>query len=573
MASIGEILGVALVVDGIQKFNKNMKSAEKAVDDAAGGMEASGKQAKSFGDRLTDVSGTITTVTAGVAAFTGAWNKIMDFGMVGAQVNVTTDSFERMRIELGQSDDYLKRLREASKGTITDMKLMAGATTLVAGTTKEFGSELFSAYPQLIEYAKAASKLNPALGDTSFMLESIATGIKRGSPLILDNLGLVVKIGEANKIYADKLGKTVTQLTAEDKQMALLNATMKAGDRLVEQVGGTTDAATDSFERMNVSTENLKNEIASGLAPWIARAADAFTLLLTGNKKIVAAFEEQKLMVAKTTYSYEDYLQKIQWIIDNAQEVGFVIEALTEEQWKNIDATEHSSEMLNNNYYAAKFAAQGLEELDVEIESTTEELALLHDEQIKVADGFMSALGSSQSLVSQLLEAAAAEGASIESLALLAFATGEYTEEQLIAALQTMAMTEKIKLLAQQIAAGLPVEDALTQLSNYKAALDAIPSKITTTIVTKYKTIGAGPNTGATGDSYSNIYQSGTTEVPENMNAFLHGGEMVIPANQARVLRQMIRGDTNNNYNLTTQSITQPGGLRLEFDAMEASHR
>ena len=53
------------------------------------------------------------------------------------------------------------------------------------------------------------------------------------------------------------------------------------------------------------------------------------------------------------------------------------------------------------------------------------------------------------------------------------------------------------------------------------------------------------------------------------MGAYLHGGEMVIPANQARVLRQMFRGDTNNSYNLTTQSMTTPGSLRLEFEAME----
>jgi hypothetical protein len=96
--------------------------------------------------------------------------------------------------------------------------------------------------------------------------------------MILDNLGLTIKIGDANEAMAKQLGKSVEQLTAEEKQMALLNATLKAGNQLIEQVGGNVDAATDSYAQMETAVTNLKDEFAAlaaeGLAPTMTLLAD-----------------------------------------------------------------------------------------------------------------------------------------------------------------------------------------------------------------------------------------------------------------------------------------------------------
>ena len=77
------------------------------------------------------------------------------------------------------------------------MKLMSATSTLLAGTSGDLATALGNATPQLLEIAKAANKLNPSLGDTAFLYESIATGVKRASPMILDNLGLTIKIGNS----------------------------------------------------------------------------------------------------------------------------------------------------------------------------------------------------------------------------------------------------------------------------------------------------------------------------------------------------------------------------------------
>ncbi|MHC4361477.1 MAG: hypothetical protein ACYSTZ_01520, partial [Planctomycetota bacterium] len=175
-------------------------------------------------------------------------------------VQQTEQSWGFLLEKLGATPDILDRMREETKGTVDDMTIMSSTMTLLAGTSDELGGALLKQSPQLLKIAKAANKLNPSLGDTAFLYESIATGIKRASPMILDNLGLTIKIGDANEAMAKKLGKTVEELTAEEKQMAILIDTMRAGNILLEQVGGTVDAAGDSMARAEVASKNLGDQ-------------------------------------------------------------------------------------------------------------------------------------------------------------------------------------------------------------------------------------------------------------------------------------------------------------------------
>jgi len=158
-------------------------------------------------------------VTAGLVI---AGKALFDLGERGAIVEQTGESFDFLIEKLELAPDLLDQLSDAALGTVDRMTLMGGVATLLAGTTDELGNRLGNATPQLLEIAKAANKLNPQLGDTAFMFESIATGVKRAQPLILDNLGLTIKVGAANEAMAKELGKSVEALTAEEKAMAIL---------------------------------------------------------------------------------------------------------------------------------------------------------------------------------------------------------------------------------------------------------------------------------------------------------------------------------------------------------------
>ena len=246
-----------------KEFGKVEKSAKKSVG-------ALGK----FDAKMALVAGGAGLAAAGVVKLGQAiWN----MGKRGAIVEQTGESFEFLTDNLKVAPDILERIREEFKGTVDDMGIMSSMMTLTAGTSDKLGKALFDVAPQLAKIAKAANKLNPTLGTTEFMFTSIATGVKRAQPLILDNLGLTIKVGAANEAMAKQLGISVEALTAEDKAMAILNDTMRAGNLLIEQVGGNVDAAGDDMARAEVAIASLKDEWALLISGPVADTAIALT--------------------------------------------------------------------------------------------------------------------------------------------------------------------------------------------------------------------------------------------------------------------------------------------------------
>lgn len=211
--------------------------------------------------------GTVVGASIGVLVAAGAaFKELVETAREGAVIAQTGDSFKYLSESVIGIPDLLEQMRSAARGTITDMDLMASFMTLVAGTSDELGARLGQAAPQLLEIARAANVLNPTLGDTTFFFDSLARGIKRSETRILDNLGLVIKAGQANKIYAESIGKNVKELTAEEKQIALLNETLRVGQNLIQQLGADAQNLVDPYQQVQVAIENASNALKEGFA-------------------------------------------------------------------------------------------------------------------------------------------------------------------------------------------------------------------------------------------------------------------------------------------------------------------
>ncbi len=258
------------------------------------------KEVENLGKRLNSALDVMNKSAVAAAAAGATFVKAFELSKEGAEINQLRDSFELMNEQVFKTPDLLDKMTSAVSGTIAETDLMKSLLTLTAGASNEAAQSYAAAIPQLLEIAKASNKLNPALGSTTELFDSLALGIKRGSPLILDNLGLTIKIEEANKNYADQLGKTVAQLTSEEKQMALLNATLGAGDQLIQQVGGNVASAADSWARLEVqvqeSKEGLQTWLADGLMPIIETISNGYgnqvETIIQGNVEAAKSFDE-----------------------------------------------------------------------------------------------------------------------------------------------------------------------------------------------------------------------------------------------------------------------------------------
>jgi len=240
-----------------QEAAKQLEAVKKAMGDTGGETKKATGIMQGFSGAMIGINQALELAGKGARAFQAAF----DFARQGAVLNQTTESFERMAASLGPNINLLDELRAASRNTVDDLTLMSSVLTLTAGTSKELGDAMLQSSPRLMEIAKAASALNPTLGDTAWMFESINSGIKRNSPLILDNLGIVVRVGEANEKYAESLGKTVAELTAAETQQALLNEVLEAGGRLIDQAGGSAESALDPFDEFTTTVKNLTAEL------------------------------------------------------------------------------------------------------------------------------------------------------------------------------------------------------------------------------------------------------------------------------------------------------------------------
>jgi len=245
---------VVPVVAKTQNFAKGLGGATKQAAKWAANI---GATVAKFG---------LATVAAGAAAATGA---VLGLGAALAKLTIDAvplegigQAFEAMARDAGLS---LESMRKSAAGTVSDFELMRKANVALTGAGEDLSKELGQNLPRLLEIARAASR---ATGESvDFLFESLVTGVKRSSPMMIDNTGLALRLSEANQAMADSMGVAVDELTAEQKQIAILRATVKAGDKMVEQFGGGAVTAAERLAQFRVQIQNAKDQVGLAFVP------------------------------------------------------------------------------------------------------------------------------------------------------------------------------------------------------------------------------------------------------------------------------------------------------------------
>jgi hypothetical protein len=282
----------------LQAMHKALVPARTQLDAVAMGMSAAGKEASASGrmiagmgasgraaaeslrTSLAPVTPQLGLMNQGVAALKTNFSQM--FGAMalanvasnavmalvgnvgsliaqGAKMRGLEQSFERLTAGIGETGEaMLEVTRGATEGLVTDLSLVQSMNkAILLGlpvTRKEMG-----------ELAKTATVLGRAMGqDATKSLDDLITALGRSSPLILDNLGLTVKVGEANEEYARKLGKSVEQLTEAEKKTAFYNAAMEVARQRTDELGGSVDSTASGLQRMGVAWDNFWNKVGSG---------------------------------------------------------------------------------------------------------------------------------------------------------------------------------------------------------------------------------------------------------------------------------------------------------------------
>jgi len=195
------------------------------------------------------------TIGGLVALGRQAASTMTELAQLGAQTEMVSSGFTRLAGS--RATDMLSDLRAASQGTIDDLNLMLSANRAmmlgVASTSED-----------LMKLMEVAMTRGQAMGlTTQQAFDNIVTGIGRASPLILDNLGIVINADETYAEYARSIGVASDALTEHQKTQALASRVMAEATGEMKTLGESAAPAT-----LSTAITNLRTEIGLSLTSW-----------------------------------------------------------------------------------------------------------------------------------------------------------------------------------------------------------------------------------------------------------------------------------------------------------------
>lgn len=197
---------------------------------------AANKETKSLTDTF---GGLINGVKLFIAA--GLVREFVDTSLAAAALSGRVDGVSRAFARLPNSEYLLQRLKNATRGTVTELELMQRAIQ-----SSNFGIDL-QALPELLEFAAVRAQQTGESVD--YLVDSIVRGIGRKSILILDNLGI-----SATRLKEEFNGASLaSQSVAEVTQ-----AVGRIAKEELERMGGYAENAATKVDGIKVKYEELK---------------------------------------------------------------------------------------------------------------------------------------------------------------------------------------------------------------------------------------------------------------------------------------------------------------------------
>jgi hypothetical protein len=182
-------------------------------------------------------------------------------GLAG-DVDNATQAFQNLTASIGTTaSEAMRRLQNATRGTVSQLDIMRqtnNAIILGVATSVE----------QLEALAEAGRRLGRATGRTAAEgFQDLAVGIGRQSRLILDNLGIIVKVEQAYKDFAETVGKSADQLSQAEQRQAFQVAALSAIETALSKVGPDVATFGETVNRVNADIANFAQNLSSSLIP------------------------------------------------------------------------------------------------------------------------------------------------------------------------------------------------------------------------------------------------------------------------------------------------------------------
>lgn len=317
MTTEGAVRANDKFTQSVDKSRKAVEKNDKALRQASTAYQVQQARAKNLTDRITAFGKAQERATAAASKMSGAASQqtgilakvgkrlnvdvVGGLMAIGSAANIGRAAFDvisqgaqkvselaersvMVNNVMGNLPFSLDKARSATGGLVKDMDLARAASTLMSTGVVDNARDF-------AELSRAAQALGGRVGiGTPQAFESLTAALARGSTEMLDNLGIVLKQEEAHKVYADRLGKTVSALTDAEKAEAFREVAMQ---RIIDAARGIavdTDSAGAAIQRFEADLDRLENRALGN--------AEAQVTLRKGLQQVALEFDDTSKEVA-----------------------------------------------------------------------------------------------------------------------------------------------------------------------------------------------------------------------------------------------------------------------------------
>lgn len=247
---------------------QDLESIKGSIQEINDSTESGKKDVKETSNEWTELNSKIEVgqkfITGIFDTVMGVYEKTKDMVKEYEKINNQMTILKSQNV-WGDISVQFDRLEKATGGVVDKLDILESVNKAVS-----FGIDLSG--DKLLKLVDVAGKAALNMGvDLKFAFDSLIVGTARESKMILDNLGVMVSLEDANEKYANSIGKTVDALTEEEQKTALLNNVLSELDRTQKGISDDSlmTAGTGMFNKMSRVWRDIKLEIGGDVSDII----------------------------------------------------------------------------------------------------------------------------------------------------------------------------------------------------------------------------------------------------------------------------------------------------------------
>jgi len=263
----------------------------KATDNASKEFENISKNSQKMSDSLKNVQKYSWIATT---ALVWLWTVMVN---QAADMEPVKNAFENLTETVWESSEtMLKSLKTASKWAVSEYDLMLSANRALKLWVTQNTDDM-------TDLMKIARLYGQQMGqDVTQSFNDIVTWLWRWSPMILDNLWIIIDSEKAYEDYAKTLWKTSKDLTKAEKTQALVNATLVEWRKALDEFWEPAQTMAERFAELKNSFSDTAARIWEALLPVVQKLLETIQPIINKISDWIAANPElaSKILLVTT---------------------------------------------------------------------------------------------------------------------------------------------------------------------------------------------------------------------------------------------------------------------------------